>query len=226
MDPVVLKPFVAAGTELDLWNGQALASVVAFDFRDTRVLGLPIPFHVRFPEVNLRFYVRRRAPDGSWRRGVSFVQELVPKRAIAFVARAVYGEPYVRRRMRQSVAPPSVPGSGGERTLRYEWKRAGIWESVTAVTTQPAAPLAAGSIEEFIAEHYWGYTHRPGEPSMEYEVVHPQWNVQPTERCVLDANVEAMYGARFVDVLGAPPVSTFVADGSRVAVHKGVELPR
>jgi uncharacterized protein YqjF (DUF2071 family) len=90
--PAVLQPLVAPGTELDLWNGEPLVSLVAFDFRDTRVLGHHIPFHVRFPEVNLRFYVRRRLPDGTWRRGVTFVQEMVPRTAIALVARTLYGE--------------------------------------------------------------------------------------------------------------------------------------
>ncbi len=84
IEPAVLKPFLAPGTELDLWEGEPLVSLVAFDFRDTRVRGFRIPFHTRFPEVNLRFYVRRRMSDGTWRRGASFIQEMVPRAAIAF----------------------------------------------------------------------------------------------------------------------------------------------
>src|SRR5689334_2274538 len=82
----LLDPLVPAGVELDRWRGTLYVSVVGFLFRDTRVLGIPIPFHRTFEEVNLRFYVRREL-DGDVRRGVVFVRELVPRRAIATVAR-------------------------------------------------------------------------------------------------------------------------------------------
>ena len=59
VDPAVLAPWVPAGTELDPWEGRYLASVVGFQFLDTRLLGIPVPFHRDFEEVNLRFYVRR-----------------------------------------------------------------------------------------------------------------------------------------------------------------------
>ena len=63
VDPAVLQPFVPAGVELDDWQGRTLASMVGFNFLDTRVLGVPIPFHRNFEEVNLRFYVRRHVGD-------------------------------------------------------------------------------------------------------------------------------------------------------------------
>src|SRR6187402_115091 len=90
----LLEPLVPNGTELDLWNGEALVSLVGFMFRETRVLGVPIPFHVNFEEVNLRFYVRRTTPSGELRRAVVFVRELVPRHAIAALARWIYNEPY------------------------------------------------------------------------------------------------------------------------------------
>ncbi len=228
MDPAVLQPHLADGTELDLWEGDAVASLVAFDFRDTRVLGIPIPFHVRFPEVNLRFYVRRRGPDGEWRRGVSFVQELVPRAAIAFVARTFYGEPYVARPMRRAATPERAPtgdDAAATRTLVYEWKRDGRWEGIRATTTGPARPMPAGSTEEFIAEHYWGYTRRPGRATLEYRVEHPRWNACPLTDCSIDADLRTLYGPQFADVLSAPPISRFAADGSPVAVHYGQPLP-
>jgi len=232
--PDILQPLVADGTELDLWQGHAMASVVAFDFRETRVLRVPIPFHTRFPEVNLRFYVRRRGPDGVWRRGVSFVQELVPRAAIAWVARTLYGEPYVARPMRRSATPelPSTAtppdgttASESTRTLTYEWKRDGRWERVRAVTRGTAHPMSAGSIEEFIAEHYWGYTRRPGRATMEYQVEHPRWNVYAISDCTIDADLRTLYGPEFAEVLASPPASQFVADGSPVAVYAGQPIP-
>ena len=85
-DPAVVAPLVPPGCELDAFEGCVFISVVGFQFLRTRVLGIPFPFHLNFEEVNLRFYVRRRV-EGEWRRGVVFVKELVPRRAIAWVAR-------------------------------------------------------------------------------------------------------------------------------------------
>src|SRR5262245_60741200 len=104
IDPAALRARVPAGTELDSWNGKTFVSLVGFRVLRTRVLGVPVLFHRSsigkgisrtswgsFEEVNLRFYVRRRAPEG-WRRGVVFVKEIVPKAAVAAVARWVYNE--------------------------------------------------------------------------------------------------------------------------------------
>src|SRR5947199_8649738 len=94
VDPKIVAPLVPPGTEIDFENGETFLSVVGFLFLDTRLLGLPIPLHRDFEEVNLRFYVRRKSAD-TWRRGVVFIRELVPRRAIDLVARAFYGENYV-----------------------------------------------------------------------------------------------------------------------------------
>ena len=58
----LLEPFVPTGVDLDMFRGVAYLSIVGFLFRRTRVLGLLIPFHENFEEVNLRFYVRRTSP--------------------------------------------------------------------------------------------------------------------------------------------------------------------
>src|ERR1700757_3893298 len=102
VDPRLLAPFVPTGTEIDFENGETFLSVVGFLFRDTRLLGLPIPRHRDFEEVNLRFYVRRKSA-GSWRRGVVFIREMVPRYAVALVARACYGENYAAMPMKHHI---------------------------------------------------------------------------------------------------------------------------
>jgi uncharacterized protein YqjF (DUF2071 family) len=94
----LLAPHLPPGLELDLLDGQPHVSLVAFDFLDTRVMGMPWPGYRHFPEINLRFYVR----DGD-RRGVAFIREYVPKRLIALIARWLYNEPYVYAPMRSAV---------------------------------------------------------------------------------------------------------------------------
>ena len=90
----VLEARLPPGLELDLFHGRCFVSLVGFLFDEVRILGVPVPFHTRFEEVNLRFYVRRTLPDGSSRRGVVFLSEIVPKPAITLVARTLYGEAY------------------------------------------------------------------------------------------------------------------------------------
>jgi uncharacterized protein len=113
VDPRLITPLVPAETEIDFENGETFLSVVGFLFFDTRLLGLPIPLHRDFEEVNLRFYVRRKSAD-TWRRGVVFIRELVPRRAIALVARTFYGENYVALPMKHEIEHLAAPASGGQ----------------------------------------------------------------------------------------------------------------
>ncbi|HSB63322.1 MAG TPA: DUF2071 domain-containing protein, partial [Thermoanaerobaculia bacterium] len=153
IDPRVLSPLVPAGTELDGWRGRTWVSVVGFLFLDTRVLGAAIPFHRDFEEVNLRFYVRRMASDG-WRRGVVFVKEIVPRVAIAWTARLLYGENYVSARMGHSFERESH-AAGGARTVSYSWRFRGRENRLKLSAPGEAAEPPEGSDMEFITEHYW-----------------------------------------------------------------------
>jgi len=215
IDPGVLAPRVPAGTTLDLCDGRALVSVVGFRFVGTRVLGVRVPGHADFDEVNLRFYVRRPTPAGEVRRGVVFVRELVPRAAITWLARWAYGEPYRTLPMRSAVS-----GGPGRRRLTYEWRRDGDWEGLTATAAgEPRVP-PPGSPEAFITQHHWGYGRRRDGATLEYEVEHVPWRVWVTEAAGLRADVAALYGAEFAPALCAPPVSTLVADGSPVTVFR------
>lgn len=215
VDPAMLAPLVPAGTELDLWQGRAYVSVVGFRFLRTRVLGLPVPFHRNFDEVNLRFYVRRRV-GGEWRKGVAFVKEIVPRWAIAFVARTLYNENYVRMPMRSA---ERIPGP-----VAYEWWHAGTWEGVSATAVgEPAMPRPE-SEESFVTEHYWGYARQPDGSTVEYGVEHPPWGVWRCESPCLNCQVARLYGEPFAKPLAASPASAFVADGSPVVVRRGVRI--
>ncbi|HKB02977.1 MAG TPA: DUF2071 domain-containing protein, partial [Gemmataceae bacterium] len=170
-----------------------------------------------FEEVNLRFYVRRRS-GGEWRKGVAFVKEIVPRRAIAFVARTLYNENYVRMPMRSTVA---IPGP-----VRYEWRHRGAWESVSAAASGDPYLPAPDSEETFISEHYWGYARQRDGSTVEYGVEHPPWHVWRCEQAAVACAVTQLYGEEFARLLSGPPASAFVAEGSPVVVRKGVRLPR
>ena len=212
-----LRPFVPRGTELDTWRGRTLASIVGFRFLRTRILGVPVPLHQDFDEVNLRFYVRHVTESGEERRGVTFVRELVPRAAIAGVARLAYNEPYSAVPMR-STTPAGPTESPGR--VSFGWRTSDRWQQVAATAVGAPAPLAAGSEAEFIAEHYWGYTRQRDGGTVEYHVEHPRWRVWSVEAPTLDADVAALYGRRFASALSLPPRSAFLAEGSPVAVYR------
>jgi uncharacterized protein YqjF (DUF2071 family) len=222
IEPKVLSPFLPAGTELDQWQGRTFVSVVGFLFWKTRIKGLAIPFHSDFEEVNLRFYVRRPAPEG-WRRGVVFIRELVPRAAIAWVARAFYQENYLAVPMGHEHRE-EAGGSGLK--IAYDWTFRGRWNRMELSTQGRAEEAAPNSNEEFITEHYWGYARQRDGGTVEYRVEHPRWRVWSARESALDCDVAGLYGREFVPALSRPPVSVFLADGSPVTVFSGVRLLR
>jgi uncharacterized protein len=213
VDPAIVAPLVPPGTELDFENGETFVSVVGFLFLDTRILGLPIPLHRDFEEVNLRFYVRKKSAD-TWRRGVVFVRELVPRRAIALVARAFYGENYLALPMKHEIEHVDL-----RLNVEYSWRRGRKWESLKMSASGEPQIIPAGSHADFITEHYWGYTCvRAG--CSEYRVEHPRWKIWNAEKFELRADVTALYGEQFAETLSQPPRSAFIADGSPISVER------
>ncbi|MBK9170184.1 MAG: DUF2071 domain-containing protein [Bryobacterales bacterium] len=213
VDPAILAPLVPAGTELDTWDGAAYVSMVGFLFLRTRLFGVAVPGHEDFEEVNLRFYVRRATPEG-WRRGVVFAKEIVPKPAVAWVARTFYNENYVALPMRHW---------DDERCVEYEWQTT-RWNRLAVTPTGDPALPESGSIEEFITEHYWGYAPQPDGATVEYHVEHPRWYVWKVTSGELDCDAATVYGPSFEAALSGPPDSAFLAEGSPVTVYKGSRL--
>lgn len=211
VDPALLEPRVPLGTELDLHEGKCFVSLVGFMFLDTRVLDFLVPFHVNFEEVNLRFYVKREAGD-ELRRGVVFVKEIVPRGAIAAVARILYGEPYERWKM---------SNYRDEKSVGYGWSRDGCENKLSVIRGENLGVPAEGSHGEFIIEHYWGYTKRGDQRTDEYKVEHPKWELFSVEDPKIDVDFGATYGDEFAFLSNAEPASILLAKGSDIAVYKG-----
>jgi uncharacterized protein len=219
IEPAVLTPLVPQGTELDSFGGKTFVSIVAFLFLDTHIGGIPIPFHRNFEEVNLRFYVRRKA-DAGWRRGVVFIKELVPRKAIAFIARKFYNENYVALPMshRIEIVREEV------QSVSYTWRLNNRENTLKLAVQGLAQPLVDGSVQEFITEHYWGYAKQRDSSTMEYRVEHPRWQVWVAQTAELDYQAADLYGEKFGLFLNRPPASAFLADGSEVKVYQGIKL--
>jgi uncharacterized protein YqjF (DUF2071 family) len=216
VDPSLLEPYVPAGTELDSFAGHTYVSLVAFEFNRTRVMQISIPLHRSFEEVNLRFYVKRGT-----RRGVVFIRELVPRFAVAALARLAFGENYSCVPMSHRIETGTVDAAV---RAEYVWgsgsSRCATWIETHADSFIPED----NSLAQFITEHYWGYTSQRNGGSLEYEVQHPQWRVREAKKAGFDGNAARFYGSGFAQVLLRPPESAFLAEGSPVTVFKGFRI--
>ena len=211
----ILEPLAPDGTVVDTYKGKAYVSVVGLLFEDTRVKGVPIPFHRNFEEVNLRFYVRHFSGE-EWRRGVVFVKEIVASVAIATTARLAYNENYVVMEMGHRIEKLA---SDGRPSALYRWRSHERWNHLQAIGDgEPYLP-AAGSLEEFLTDHHWGYTRQRDGSCLQYRVEHPLWPVRKAHDYAFDCDVAAIYGEAFVSALSDPPASAFLIEGSGVAVY-------
>jgi uncharacterized protein len=214
IDPVLLRPFVPRGTELDSFEGKTYISLVGLRFSRTRLFGsISVPFHTDFDEVNLRIYVRRQE-GGEFRRGVVFIREIVSLPFVTFTARLAYAENYMTLPLRHAIR---LTGSGG--SVEYSWK---FWRQPYRMCglASGAGPRAnEGSLEQFISEHYWGYTRRRHGSSLEYHVSHEPWRIWPATDVTFEGNGPCLYGAELGRTLSRAPDSAFIADGSPVVVY-------
>lgn len=218
VDPDILKPWLPPGTELDLWQGKVLVSMVGFMFLDTCVAGIKWPFHINFEEVNLRFYVKHF--DGNeWKRGAVFISEIVPKFAIAFIANNLYKEHYSAMPMRHAVNKIDADKT----QYLYEWKLNGRWNRLGG-TIGKLSKIPPGSPEEFIFEHYWGYNKTSATTTNEYQVEHIRWNAAQVTDPIFDAEIVKLYGKEFESYLTKQPYSAFFADGSEVVVRAATKI--
>ena len=213
VNPDVLLPYLPYKTELDIWQGKCYVSLVGFMFANTRLLGIPIPFHTNFEEVNLRFYVRYK--DGNeWKRGVVFVKEIVPRHAIAFIANTLYKEHYQTMPMRHLWQQ-----NNGVQLVQYDWKYNQKWQSIQVNASLQTQAIDEGSETEFITEHYWGYTQIDAQQTYEYQVTHPRWEQYAVKNYQINVDFGLVYGKDFAFLNQLEPHSVMLAEGSGITVE-------
>ena len=218
VDPHLLHDLVPAGTELDCWNGRTFVSLVGFHFLRTKVMGIAFPLHRDFDEVNLRFYVRRQH-EGEVRRGVVFIREIVPRWAIAAIARSFYNERYAALPMQHKIEMKD-----SQIAVQYGWRTKKSWNTLSLTASGTPLIPERGSEEEFITEHYWGYAAQRDGSCVEYQVQHPPWKVWTARGASFDGGVRELCGSDLSAVLRQSPASSFLAEGSAVSVHRGRRL--
>jgi len=219
VDRELLNSYVPQGTELDSYNARTYVSLVGFRFLHTKLFGfLPVPFHADFDEVNLRLYVRRKVGNES-RRGVVFIAEIVPKRAVAEIARVAYGENYTRLPMEHSIL-----ANGISNAIEYRFQLNNTWCKLHAQSPSAPAPAREGSLEQFITEHYWGYSAQRNGGTLEYHVSHVPWDVRVSTAAGFEGDASGIYGTALASVLRRRPDSAFIAEGSPITVFRGARV--
>jgi uncharacterized protein YqjF (DUF2071 family) len=208
----LLTPYLPKGVELDYFNDKVYVSLVGFLFKDTSIFNVPIPFMGTFEEVNLRFYVVRKTGN-EIRRGVVFINETVPNKIVALVANKLYKEHYI--------AIPTKHHwkiSDNEKEIQYQWKVQSKWNSIRVNASVSNKKMEVGSIEEFIFEHYYGYTKVDFAKSIEYKINHPSWNVNTINNYQIECDFAAFYGSNFEILNHTKPHSVMLAEGSAISV--------
>jgi hypothetical protein len=212
VNPDVLIPYLPHGVELDFHNNKTYVSLVGFMFKRTSLFNIPIPFFGTFEEINLRFYVKRVEGD-SIKRGVVFINETVPHKIVAWLANKLYKEHYIAIPTKNAIEIKSL-----SKNIRYDWKINKEWNHIAVDVANVKEQMLSGSIEEFIFEHYYGYTKIDEQHSQEYKVNHPRWQVNKVINYSINCDFQSMYGNDFSFLSDHQPDSVILAEGSEVTV--------
>lgn len=213
VDPKLLAPYLPNGVELDFYNGNVYLSLVGFLFKETKIFGIPIPGLGTFEEINLRFYVIRK--DGNeLKRGVVFINETVPYKFVAWLANLLYKEHY-------SAVPTRHLWNFSDynKHIEYRWKVNNRWNCLSVEANLGLKPINPGSFEEFIFEHYYGYTKIDRVTTEEYKINHPRWNINEILDYKIDCSFEEFYGKNFEFLNSEKPSSVMLAEGSKISVE-------
>ena len=208
----ILLPLLPAKAELALFDGKAYVSLVGFMFLNTKIFGFSIPMHSNFEEVNFRFYIRHN-DNGKWKKGIVFIKEIVPKKAISFIANNLYGEKYITLNMRHQ-----FENKDDNFEASYEWNYKNRWNKISCITNKRSKPITANSMEEFFADHYWGYSKGGDEKTYEYEVEHKRWDTLKVISHDIDCDFGSLYGDEFTFLNNTKPDSVLMTRGSDIKV--------
>ena len=213
VNPEVLNPYLPNGVEIDSYKHKTYVSLVGFMFKRTSLFNIPIPFLGTFEEINLRFYVKR--VDGDIiKRGVVFINETVPYKLVAWLANKFYKEHYIAIPTKSLIVKTE-----SAKNIMYKWKINKRWNHLSVNTFKEKEQMLPGSVEEFIFEHYYGYTKINSQLSQEYKVNHPRWQVNKVIDYSIQCDFTSMYGNDFSFLNKQTPDSVIIAEGSPVTVH-------
>ncbi|UOQ55075.1 YqjF family protein [Hymenobacter cellulosivorans] len=213
--PEVLRPYLPARLELDLFEGQAWLGVVPFTMSGIRPLGLPaVPGLSNLHELNVRTYARLDGVPGVW-----FLSLDASLALGVWAARTLFHLPYLHARM-------SLTRTG--HTLRAQAERthrgAAPARFAAAWTPGTALPQAQpGSLAYFLTERYYLYTAGPevahaatGSTLWRGKVYHQPWTLREATLSTWESTVVESHG---LPTPAGPPV-LYAADSLDVWIQE------
>jgi len=208
----MLKKYLPKGVELDLHDNKAYVSLVGFMFKNTQIFKIPIPYLGTFEEVNLRFYVKQTI-NNEIHRGVVFISETVPYKAVAWLANKLYKEHYtaVKTKHLWNI-------NAKTKNISYQWLVNKKWHTISVEVQNQALDIPKNSFEEFIFEHYYGFTKLSETETEKYRINHPRWKINTILEYNIDCDFAANYGHDFLFLNEVAPASVFMAEGSAIEV--------
>jgi len=206
-----VRPAVPAALPLDLRDGKAWVSVVAFDIAGARPPLVPPGLGLAFLETNARTYVR--LPGGE--PGVWFFSLDASSWLAVAGARLAYGLPYHHARMaRERDGDLEV-----YRTVRRRPEAAGL--EVRYRVGDPLGTAAPGSLDAFLVERYALRVARRGG----FGTVRVRHEPYPLREVEIASVSEDLLAAAGIERPDAPPLAHF-SDGVNVEVRRVVAWPR
>lgn len=207
-NPEILKKYLPIDIELDLYQGNALFSMVAFTFSKVSLFGIKVPFHQKFGEINFRFYTKSKIDNT---KGVVFIRELAPKPLIAFVANAIYNEPFYYKKIRHNFLQ-----SANHKKITYRFNKNQI---VSALTDTKLKPPKKNSLQEFIVDRYIAFVKGRNKTTYKYKINHRQWQLYRILNNNISSKVLGLLPETFKN---SKQIATYFVDGSPITVEKGI----
>lgn len=171
LPPEQIRHVVPKELDLDLWNGQAYVAVAPFHMSGIRARWfLPVPTLSRFPELNVRTYVRYQDVPG-----VYFFSLDAGSLPAVWSARAGYGLPYFHAKMSVKTGPSQIEYA----SHRLQAPGPAEFQGRYWPASEPRQ-REKGSIEHFLTERYCLYVVRSGTVCRAV-IHHPPWQLQDAE---------------------------------------------
>jgi uncharacterized protein len=183
---------------IDTFDGEAWVGIVPFWMDRVELHGMPqIPGVNKFPELNLRTYVRERETNSY---GVYFFSLDAANALAVALARTVFHLPYYWARMNIELR--------GEREFHYQSERLFSHQPARFRATYrglgPNLPQSTpGTIEYFLTERYCLYTHNRRGDLLKGNIHHMPW---PLEKAEAEIELNDLPLAHGIHLPDTPPL--------------------
>ena len=196
MQPEQIRPLVPTQLDLDVFQGKAYVAVTPFHMSGIRARFFPpVPWLRRFPELNVRTYVRYKSIPG-----VYFFSLDAGSLPAVWGAKLGYGLPYVYAKMSVSISQSHIEYS----SHRVQPPGPADFRGRYRPVSEPRQ-REKNSIENFLTERYCLYTIR-SEKVYRAHIHHPPWMLQDAEA---EIEVNTMAKAAGIELPAAKPLLHF-----------------